>query len=153
MASEQKVTGRCLCGDIRYEYSGEPVIVLHCHCESCRRHTSSPVATFVCVAKASFRFIGGTATVYVSSPGVRRMHCARCGSPIAYESDRRPEQIDLYAGTLEDPGAVASTCHVHVAEQLPWFEMVDDLPRYERGRRGAAPVRHGPRKVSPNSLP
>jgi hypothetical protein len=145
--SEQTVRGRCLCGDIRYEYRGDPVATLHCHCESCRRHTSSPVATFVCVAKASFRFISGTPTVYASSPGVRRMHCGRCGSPIAYESDRH-EQIDLYAGTLDDPGAVASTCHVHVAEQLPWFEMVDDLPRYERGRRGNTPVRYGPRVMN-----
>jgi hypothetical protein len=148
MTSEQSVRGRCLCGDIRYEYRGDPVATLHCHCESCRRHTSAPVSTFVCVAKASFRLISGTPTVYVSSPGVRRSHCARCGSPIGYESDRNPEQIDLYAGTLDDPNPVASTCHVHVAEQLPWFEMIDDLPRYERRRRGHTPVRFGPRAMS-----
>jgi hypothetical protein len=152
VTNEQTVRGRCLCGDIRYEYRGDPVETLHCHCESCRRHTSSPVATFVCVAKTSFCFLSGTPTVYASSPGVRRMHCARCGSPIAYESDRH-EQIDLYAGTLDDPASVASSCHVHVAEQLPWFEMIDDLPRYERGRRGNTPVRHGPRTLSPNSIP
>ena len=143
MTSEQTVRGRCLCGDIRYEYRGEPIVTLHCHCESCRRHTSAAVATFVCVAKASFHIFGGTPTVYVSSPGVRRSHCGRCGSSIAYESNRHPGQIDLYAGTLDDPAATAPTCHVHVAEQLPWFETVDDLPRYERGRRGNTPVRHG----------
>ena len=143
--TERSVRGRCLCGDIHYEYRGDPIVTLHCHCESCRRHTSAPVATFVCVAKNSFRLVRGRPTTYVSSPGVRRTHCARCGSPIGYESDRRPDQIDLYAGTLDDPALVAPTCHVHVAEQLPWFEMVDALPRYERGRRGATPVRHGPR--------
>ena len=150
--AEQTVRGRCLCGNIRYEYRGEPVVTLHCHCESCRRHTSSPVATFVCVTKASFRLVSGAPMVYVSSPGVRRTHCGRCGAPIAYESDRRPEQIDLYAGTLEEPAAAAPTCHVQVAEQLPWFEMVDSLPRYERSRRGTAPVRYGPR-FTPDSIP
>jgi hypothetical protein len=104
------------------------------------------------VAKASFRLLSGTLAVYASSPGVRRSHCGRCGSPIAYESDRH-EQIDLYAGTLDDPRAVVSTCHVHVAEQLPWFEMVDDLPRYERGRRGNTPVRYGPRQIIRDSIP
>jgi hypothetical protein len=145
--ASERIAGRCLCGDIRYEYWGDPVATLHCHCESCRRHTSAPVATFVCVAENSFRLIGGTPTVYVSSPGVRRTHCGRCGSPIAYESDRRPDQIDLYVGTLDDPAAAAPTCHVHVAEQLPWFETVDTLARYERGRRGATPVRHGPGRM------
>jgi len=148
--TEQTVRGRCLCGDIRYEYRGEPIVTLHCHCESCRRHASSPVATFVCVSKAAFRLLSGTPTIYVSSPGVRRTHCGRCGAPIAYEADRHPDQIDLYLGTLEEPTAAIPSCHVHVAEQVPWFETTDPLPRYERGRRGATPVRFGPR---PSSLP
>lgn len=145
MANEHRVTGRCLCGDVRFEYWGEPTIVLHCHCESCRRHTSSPVSTFVCLPKARFRYTQGHPVVYASSPGVRRTHCGRCGSPIAYESDRH-EQIDLYVGTLDEPGLVEPACHVHAAEQLPWFEMVDRLPRYEKSCRGTQPIRHGPRK-------
>ena len=39
-------TGRCLCGAIQFEFAGEAVETTHCHCESCRRQTSSPVATF-----------------------------------------------------------------------------------------------------------
>src|SRR5262245_3221569 len=100
------VAGRCLCGDIRYEYWAAPIKILHCHCESCRRHTSCPITTFVCVDKDFFRFVQGSPAVYVSSPGVRRIHCARCGSPLAYESDRNPRQIDLYVGSLSDPAAV-----------------------------------------------
>jgi hypothetical protein len=145
--SEQNavVSGRCLCGDIRYEYWGEPNVTLYCHCESCRRHTSSPITTFVCVANDRFRHTRGMPAVYASSPGVRRMHCGRCGSPIAYESDRHPDQIDLYAASLDDPAAARPTCHIYVAEQLPWLETADPLPRYARGRRGQTPVRYGPR--------
>jgi hypothetical protein len=139
------VSGRCLCGDIRYEYWGAPVATLHCHCESCRRHTSAPITTFVCVSKDSFRYTRGAPAAYASSPGVSRTHCGRCGSPIAYESDRHPDQIDLYTGTLDDPTAAQPTCHVHTAAQLPWLETTDPLPRYERGRRGTTPVRYGPR--------
>ena len=62
--TDKPVTGRCLCGDIRYEYRGTPVKILHCHCESCRRHTSSPVATFVCVPRESFRFTQGEPVTY-----------------------------------------------------------------------------------------
>jgi len=146
-----RVTGRCLCGDIRYEYSGAPVKVLHCHCESCRRHTSSPVATFVCVNTDAFCFTKGTPAVFESSHGVKRMHCARCGSPIAYRSDRNPHQIDLYLGTLADPEASHPSFHVFAEEQLDWFEIADALPRYAKGQRGAIPVRHGSRQI--NVLP
>jgi hypothetical protein len=85
-----------------------------------------------------------TPVAYASSPGVTRTHCGRCGSPISYTSNRN-DPGDLYVGTLDDPAAVVPTLHVHVAEQLPWFETQDRLPRYERGTKNAAPVRHGPR--------
>jgi hypothetical protein len=145
--TEKPVTGRCLCGDIRYEYRGAPVKILHCHCASCRRHTSSPIATAVCVTRDGFRYTKGEPAAYVSSPGVRRTHCGRCGSPMTYESDRNANQVDIFIGTLDDPMAAVPTYHVHVEEQLPWFETADPLPRYARGKTGHEPVRHGPRTL------
>jgi hypothetical protein len=139
-------TGRCLCRAIRYEFEGKPDEVVHCHCESCRRQTSSPVATFVTVKTAALRFTQGEPKEFSSSPGVWRSFCPDCGSPIAYRSDRQPESIDLYAGTLDDPGSVQAWCHLHTQEQLPWFEMLDALPRFARSERGAPPIGYGPRK-------
>ena len=139
-------TGRCLCGAIQYEYEGDPIEVIHCHCESCRRQTSAPVATFVMVPRAALRFTRAAPKDYASSPGVRRSFCAECGSPIAYQTDRRADIVDLYAGTLSDPSIVSPSGHVYAEEQLEWFEIADDLPRFAKGSRGATPVRYGPRK-------
>jgi hypothetical protein len=140
------VTGRCLCGDIRYAYRGAPLKILHCHCESCRRHTSSPVATFVCVERASFRFTQGAPVAYQSSAHVTRTHCGRCGSPMTYVTEKN-NQVDVYIGTLDDPSAVAPTYHAHAEEQLPWFEVADALPRFAQGSIGKQPVRHGPKPI------
>ena len=143
---QRVTTGRCLCGDIRYEFTGAPAWVMHCHCDSCRRHTSSPVATFFCVDRGALRFTAGRPAEYASSPGVRRSFCGRCGSPIAYEADRVPDEVHLYAGTLTDAAGVVPQGHVHAEEQLPWFEVLDDLPRWQRAARGGEPpVRRGPR--------
>jgi hypothetical protein len=139
--------GRCFCGVVQYEFEGDPEEVMHCHCESCRRHTSSLVATFVMVKASSLRFTRGQPKEFRSSPGVRRSFCAECGSPIAYRSDRRPEIVDLYIGTLNDASTIVPWCHVHASEQLPWFEVLDELPRFEGSRSGASPNRHGPRKT------
>ena len=148
MADPRKpVTGRCLCGDIRYEYRGEPLKILHCHCESCRRHTSSPVTTAVCVARDRFRYTKGAPVAYESSPGVIRTHCGRCGSPMTYESTRNPNQVVIFICTLGDPAAVVPAYHVHVEEQLSWFEIADALPRYAQGKTGNEPVRHGPKPI------
>jgi hypothetical protein len=125
--------GRCLCGDVTYEYDGAANWRAYCHCESCRRNTSSPVAAFFGVSRGAFRFTGKPPAVYHSSPGVRRLFCGRCGSPMAYETDRRPGEIDLYAASLNDPEAYRPEAHTHAAERLSWFDVRDELPRHPRG--------------------
>ncbi len=139
--------GRCLCGGIRYEFEGKPDWVAYCHCESCRRHTSSAVAMFVGVKVSQFRYLEGTPAAYESSQDVWRYFCPTCGSPMAYTRDKEfPGEVHLYLGTLEDPTMLVPTGHVHTGEQLPWFEVKDELPRFNKRAKGASPVRHGAKK-------
>ena len=142
----EATTGRCLCGDIRFEYRGAPIRTMHCHCDSCRRHTSSPISTFIVIDRETFRYTQGAPVGFASTPAlVERTHCGRCGSPISYETKG---EFALYACTLDDPTQVAPTYHVLTVEQLPWFEIADDLPRYEYSFRDATPVSYGPRQAT-----
>lgn len=122
--------GRCLCGKVAYEFEGDVNWCGHCHCESCRRNTSSVVATFIGVPRAAFRFTGAEPKAYISSKGVRRLFCPHCGSPIAYDADAYPDEIHFYIGTLEHPQDRPPHFHVFHDEKLPWFEINDDLPRH-----------------------
>ncbi len=141
--------GHCLCRAIAYEFDGEPKWVAHCHCESCRRANSAAVATYLCVGLDQFRYLQGEPAVYESSPGVRRFFCPRCGSPMAYAADRYPGDVHLHIGTLADPNRFVPHAHVFIREQLDWFEVADELRRYETlGGKGVAPTRVGPRPVS-----
>jgi hypothetical protein len=137
--------GRCLCGEIEYAFTGKPIWTAHCHCESCRRATSSAFATYVGVALDQFSYLKGEPVAYASSPGVKRYFCARCGSPIAFIGDRWPGEVHLYAGSLIDPASIEPRGHVHVGEQLPWADLHDDLPRFETVGKGNAPLRKGPK--------
>ena len=130
-------SGRCLCGDVTFEYDGPENWQAYCHCESCRRSTASPVAAYLGVPEQAFRFTGKAPSVYRSSPGVRRLFCGRCGTPIAYDADRFDGEIHLYIATLNDPQNYAPQGHVHEAERLPWFDVKDTLKRYPgSGRSG-----------------
>ena len=121
-------TVHCLCGAIQFEFAGEAVETAHCHCESCRRQTSSPVATFVIVHESALRITRGQPNEYASSPGVRRSFCGTCGSPIAYRSERHPGLVDLFAGTLTDPAHLSPSLHTHADEQLPWNQQRHRFP-------------------------
>jgi hypothetical protein len=141
------VSGRCLCSSIVFHYTEAPNWTLHCHCESCRRATSSPLTTWISVPRSAFAFTKGAPRYFHSSPGVRRGFCENCGSPLTYENKRIEGEIHIYAASLLDPNCVSPSCHVFVDEQLPWLEVLDDLPRFATtGRNDATPIRFGPDK-------
>lgn len=138
-------TGRCLCGAVRFAFEGAPNWQMHCHCESCRRATASPFTSFLAVDHAVFHWTGIPPAGHDSSPGVRRYHCAACGTPMGYQSPTRAHEIDLYAATLDDPNAYAPTAHVHWNERLPWLHLNDGLavhrtPRRLTGEEDMAPI-------------
>lgn len=124
--------GHCLCGGVRWEAEGAPNWQTYCHCESCRRNCAAPVAAFISVTLAGFRWSGEIApAVYASSPGVERRFCPRCGSPVAYSNADLPDEIHVYAAHLEDPRAYAPEAHDFWEERLNWLGIADDLPKRE----------------------
>lgn len=125
-----RFSGRCLCGAVRYRVEAAPLWMGHCHCESCRRATSSGFASFIGVARGAIVWTGAAPTVFASSPGVTRSFCGTCGSPIAFESALWPEETHLYAGTLDEPERFAPQFHVHSEEAVAWSIRDDGLPRH-----------------------
>ena len=132
--SERTANGRCLCGTVRFEALGEPIWVGHCHCQSCRLNTASAVATFVAYRPEQVRFDDDQRTFHASSPGVRRGFCARCGTPVSYESERARNEIHLYVASLGQPEQFRPHFHVFYEEKIDWLEIEDDLPRHQRTR-------------------
>jgi len=142
------IRGHCSCGEIRFLYRGDTKWELHCHCESCRRATSSPMTTWISVPNENFEFTSGTPSEYASSPGVVRRFCPNCGSQLSFETEKMPGEIHLYAVSLENPSVVTPTCHVFEGEKIEWFDVHDDLPRYRTTRMGGKlePDHYGPKR-------
>jgi hypothetical protein len=140
VTSTVRRSGRCLCGAVRFVAQGEPRWVAHCHCDSCRRATSAPLATYAGYASENVQWGGKTPASFESSPGVQRRFCARCGSPVSFAGERWPGEIHLFVPSFEDPGALAPRVHVHVGEQLPWLKLADGLPRYHTTAHDGAPL-------------
>jgi len=124
-------SGRCLCGATRYTFAGPMLWRAHCHCESCRRNTSSPVTTFFAVARDGFSWTGDEPGAYASSPGVTRRFCRTCGTPVSYENEAVPKEIHLYAASLDDHRDFSAERHDFWNERVGWLTVADDLPKHE----------------------
>ena len=133
-------TGHCFCGALRFVARGEPRWVAHCHCESCRRATSSPIATYAGYRTGNVEWTGEQPAEHRSSPGVLRRFCRSCGSPMSFEGEQWPGEIHLFVPSFDAPETFRPQCHVHVGEQLHWLHVTDQLPRYHKTARDGPPL-------------
>jgi hypothetical protein len=125
------LTGRCLCGAVRFEIDGDLGPIAFCHCVECRRASGSAFAANANVAKSAHRFSSGAAAIveYESSPDKFRAFCGRCGSPLYSRTNADPEALRIRLGTLDqDPGG-RPRLHVWTSEKAAWFEIADELPQ------------------------
>jgi hypothetical protein len=125
------IPGHCLCGATRYSFSGPMLWRAHCHCESCRRNTSSPVTTFFAVTRNQFAWTGDEPGAYSSSLGVTRLFCKSCSTPMSYENSELAEGVHLYAASLDDHSHFCSQRRDFCNEKVAWLNVSDDLPKHE----------------------
>jgi len=126
-----KLTGGCLCGGVRYEITGEPFSVSHCHCATCRRSGSSAFVTWVGVAADAGRITQGELKVFASSEDGRRGFCPTCGAQISFAFASDPGRIYFTASTLDEADAVTPGSHDFTTETVRWLHIDDGLPQYD----------------------
>lgn len=131
MSEAPLFTGACLCGAVRFEAQGAPIGVNHCHCVQCQRASGAAMLTWATWPRAAVRILRGAAADFESSPGVKRSFCARCGSTLFWRREgRRPEELDIAAGTLDQADALTPLEHIYVKSRRRWMPLCDGLPAY-----------------------
>ncbi|MGH6905113.1 MAG: GFA family protein [Geminicoccaceae bacterium] len=123
-------TGGCLCGALRYRASADPIRAVNCHCATCRRSSGAAFMTFVHFPASAFAWTSGEPKRYRSSNEAERGFCPVCGSTLSMHEAVLPDRVQVSLGSLDRPDLVRPHDHVWTSSQLPWLEVVDDLPRY-----------------------
>ncbi|HUP30731.1 MAG TPA: GFA family protein [Usitatibacter sp.] len=90
VAQGGEAIARCHCGGVEMVASFPSRFCAHCYCNSCRVTHASGVVTWIGFKRSQIHFTRGEELVrdYLSSPGTRRKFCNRCGTRLAFESER-----------------------------------------------------------------
>ena len=123
--------GGCLCGQVRWKASAEPINVRLCHCRNCQRATGGPYFARALFDDADVERSGET-TRWASSERLHRLSCSRCGTPVFAEPQDGP-WIAVSLTTLDDPMALAPGSHIWVCAMLPWTVVEVGLPLLPEG--------------------
>jgi hypothetical protein len=127
------IQGGCLCGGLRYESQAPPLNAGYCHCRLCQRSSGAPVLAWVSFPADRFAYRTGEPKIFDSSPRGHREFCGTCGSQIAYRDAEPAQTVDVNLATLDAPESVKPRCHIWTDGRIPWFDTLDELPRYAEG--------------------
>jgi hypothetical protein len=130
-------TGRCLCGAVTYELSGDLIATAVCHCDHCQRQGGSAFSVNLIAHESQMQITGELKTyeergelgddVYV-----RRRFCDTCGSPILSEIAKSAGIIAVKAGTLDDKSGVLPTIEAWCVDRQPWVSLPNMAVSMER---------------------
>jgi hypothetical protein len=130
-----RMTGRCLCGGVRYEGEAEPIFMRACHCKVCQRFTGSAFVTAIAVPRKSI-IITGTLTTYTQLGGtsglpLHRRFCPECGSPVVVHVESSTRMV-IMAVTLDDTAFIRPTANIFCDEAQSWVPMSPDMEKHQR---------------------
>ncbi len=128
----ERRTGRCLCGDLAYAVSGDLAPVINCHCGFCRRVHGAPFTTVAFLPVSGLARLPSSAepSRFTTALGNVRHFCPRCSTPV-YNTRPGVNVACLVVSSLAEEFQPSPWFHVNTESKAPWFEIGDDLPRFE----------------------
>ena len=132
-AVDEVFEGGCFCGALRYRVTSPAWDICHCHCADCRHASGAPFVTWASFHLERFKFVKGTPGAH-HYDGRIRTFCRDCGTSVGFWQEGFAE-YDVTVATLDQPGMLVPTHHIWTEDQLPWVNLVDNLPRHARSQK------------------
>ncbi|MCB1517959.1 MAG: GFA family protein [Hyphomicrobiaceae bacterium] len=124
-----------MCGAVRYTVRGAPRFSGICNCRDCQKATGSAFSAFMMYPVANFELTGETrAYDHICDAGTpsRRNFCPTCGSTVFGGGEEGGEDVNIYAGTLDDPDVFEPKMQIFVRSRRQWAQIpADKIKEYD----------------------
>ena len=128
------IGGGCQCGQVRFTAEGLGNSSI-CHCRMCQKATGNFFGPYVDLVGVVWT--NGPPSYFQSSEHVQRGFCARCGTPLTFESKG---QVGVMIGALDDPELAPPTTQLLFPEKLSYVDHLGDLPVWSNAKTGESAV-------------
>jgi len=129
------ITGRCYCGDLKYEITAEPEAAFQCHCRECQYITGGNANIVMVFPKQAFAYASGSPKTFtrndLETAGTRHF-CGNCGTAIGTESPSRPNSMIVKVGTLDAPSSFQPQMAIFTCDKQPYHHIGDGLPSFDK---------------------
>lgn len=129
-----KLSGSCLCGEIRYQFTEDIKVFQYCHCSRCQKFTGSAHAANIIVDPDSFQWISGENAVgryeLAEAKHFATSFCKKCGSSLPWLTQSKKAMV-IPAGTLDDTPSMKPMHNIYYSDKAEWYEDVRNLVKYD----------------------
>lgn len=135
MMQLKTVKGSCLCGEVKYQYSGDVKVFQYCHCSRCRKFTGSAHASNIIIDKDDFSWLVGEEYVsryeVVETKHFATCFCKKCGSSLPWKA-KSGKAVVIPAGTLDDDPDVKPKHNIFYSDKALWYTDADQLKKFKQ---------------------
>ena len=127
-------TGRCLCGNVTYRLTADPIATVVCWCRDCQ-HFSSNGSVNAIVPNEAVEVVGNPSeyeSLAASGSQLRYRFCSRCGCHLFGNSTAAPLLTAVRVGTLDEPSSVTPAVNIWSASAPAWACLDAGLKRVQR---------------------
>ena len=130
--------GSCLCGSVRYEIEGDPLVFNHCYCSRCRKASGTGHASNIIMRSpdkaewTSGEDLLGEFKV-PDAERFRTVFCTRCGSQLPRVAPDNAYAV-IPAGSLDTDSPIQPTDRIMWDSRTDWSCDDRDIPTWSKYR-------------------
>lgn len=129
------MNGSCLCREVQFRITGDPLIISACYCRDCHK-VGSGVTNSVVVFDETFELLTGNLSIWerqTDKGAVKKMHsCSRCNSRVYNISSENPNIYRVVAGSLDCVSEIVPQIHLWTSRKLPWLTIPENAAQFEK---------------------
>ena len=135
MKQNYEIKGNCVCGEVKYKITENPLFPQACHCKDCKVLTGSSYVVNTSILDNSFFLIEGkmssTKLTAGSGKSCKVFFCNSCGVFVYADYDTAIGRLTVRTKTLVDSNMFPPQAHIFVKDKDPWLNLSENQNCFE----------------------
>ena len=131
---EKKLTGSCLCGEVKFEVDGPIKAFQYCHCSRCQKVSGSAYASNLFVAPEQLTWLQGEESVgryeVDETKYFATCFCKKCGAKLPWLTQPKNNLI-IPAGSLDDELDIKPKQSIYWGSKAKWYVETSEIPFHD----------------------
>ena len=129
MKNGEKLTGGCMCGQVKYQITEKPLFTQACHCKDCKVLTGSSYVVNSSILENTLIVEGEVSSAELkagSGASCKTYFCAKCGTYVYADYDSAVKRLTVRTKTLDSPEKFPPQVHIFTKDKDPWLNLSED---------------------------